>query len=202
MTDNATAAICELASLYALGALDSEDARLFDGHLANGCAECRSEVEGLEFAANALAFAPSPVEPPMSLRARVLESIRDGEAAPSSPALAFEDRGSWSPYSVPGIDFRMLHLDRSLREIVMLVRAQPGARYPMHDHTAPEEMFMLRGELSLDGTIYGAGDFIRSAPGSHHGVGETPAGCMFLMRGSLDDLAGSEALLGEQATPI
>ena len=70
----------------------------------------------------------------------------------------------------------------------MLVRARPDSRYPMHHHAASEDMFMLRGELRLDGTTYRPGDFIRSVRGSEHGVGETPGGCMFLMRGSIDDL--------------
>jgi anti-sigma factor ChrR (cupin superfamily) len=80
-----------------------------------------------------------------------------------------------------------LHVDRDAREVVMLVRAVPGARYPVHRHKATEEMFMLDGELDFEGTVYRAGDFIRSAEGSLHASSETRTGCMFLIRASLDN---------------
>lgn len=191
MTDEITAIQCELASLYALGVLDDGDSRQFEAHLVDGCPKCRHELERLKFTVELLALAPEPVVPPASLRGRLLESVQQVNrepARPSGSALAFEDDGPWKPYSVPGIEYRMLHLDRATREVVMLVRAQPDSRYPMHRHASAEDMFMLRGELRLDGSTYRPGDFIRSVQGSEHGVGETPGGCMFLMRGSFDDL--------------
>lgn len=191
MTDDATAILCELASLHALGALDDADSRLFEAHLVDGCSACRHELERLRFTVELLALTPEPVTPPAALRERLLENVRQGNPAPdrpSAPGLAFEDDGPWKPYSAPGIEYRMLHLDRAAREVVMLVRARPDSRYPMHHHAASEDMFMLRGELQLDGTTYRPGDFIRSVQGSQHGVGDTPGGCMFLMRGSIDDL--------------
>ncbi len=193
MIDDATATLCELASLYALGSLDADESRQFEEHLIDGCTVCRADLDRLRFTVDLLALAPEPVTPPASLRARILESLlqpTSDEIVPvaSSSALQFEDEGPWKPYSVPGIEYRMLHLERSSREVVMLVRAESGSRYPMHQHTSTEEMFMLRGELVLDGTTYGPGDFIRSTKGSQHGVGDTPGGCMFLMRGSIDDL--------------
>ena len=191
MTDEATAIQCELATLFALGALDDAESRQFEAHLVDGCPECRHELESLRFTVELLALAPEPVAPPPELRGRLLESVRQLDQAPrqpSGPTLAFEDDGPWKPYSVPGIEYRMLHLDRATREVVMLVRAQPDSGYPMHRHASAEDMFMLRGELRLDGSTYRPGDFIRSVQGSEHGVGETPGGCMFLMRGSIDDL--------------
>lgn len=190
MTEDATAILCELASLHALGALDDADSRQFEAHLVDGCSACRHELERLMFTVELLALTPEPVAPPATLRERLLENVRQGKPEPdrpSVPSLAFED-GPWKPYSAPGIEYRMLHLDRAAREVVMLVRARPESRYPKHEHASAEEMFMLRGELELDGTTYRPGDFIRSVQGSRHGVGETPGGCMFLMRGSIDDL--------------
>lgn len=191
MTDQIAAIQCELASLYALGALDDVESLQFEAHLVDGCPECRHELDRLRLTVDLLALAPEPVAPPAGLRESVLESVRQLNPEPVPPpgeTLAFEDNGPWKPYSVPGIEYRMLHLDRAAREVVMLVRAQSGSEYPRHNHASAEEMFMLRGELRLDGTTYRPGDYIRSAQGSAHGVGETPDGCMFLMRGSLDDL--------------
>jgi len=45
---------------------------------------------------------------------------------------------------------------------------------------------MLEGDLSIDGQIYGKGDYIRSLPGSIHHP-HTVGGCMFFFRTSLDD---------------
>ena len=193
MIDDAAATLCELASLYALGSLEADESRQFEEHLIDGCTACLVDIDRLRFTLDQLALTPEPVTPPASLRARILDSVRQSisdEIQPKASAstLHFEDEGPWKPYSVPGIEYRMLHLDRTSREVVMLVRAESGSRYPMHQHTSTEDMFMLRGELVLDGSTYGPGDFIRSSTGSQHGVGDTPGGCMFLMRGSIDDL--------------
>ncbi len=65
----------EQADVYALGALDGEELRLFEAHLATGCAICEARLretrEALAIMPNALPEAP----PPPALRARVLERI-------------------------------------------------------------------------------------------------------------------------------
>lgn len=205
MTEHST--LCELASLYVLDALDRSDAGVFERHLSEGCHICSAEVDGLRFAARSLAFAAAPAEPSPALRDRVLGSVRESAAAPAVAGrerLDFEEQGRWKPYSAPGIEYRLLHFDKADRNVVVLVRAQPGAQYPIHGHSAQEQMFMLRGDLTLDGTTYRAGDFIHSEKGSSHGAADTTKGCMFLMRGSIDDLVLStgEAQAGQHASSI
>ena len=73
----------ELAAGYALGALDEDDRRAFDEHLA-GCQTCREELASLQDAAAALAFAEEGPEPPPALRARVLSAAHE-EAAQVVP---------------------------------------------------------------------------------------------------------------------
>jgi anti-sigma factor RsiW len=65
----------ESVALYALGALDESDCRLFESHLAS-CEACRGAVESLTAVAAslALALAPAPPPPPR-LRARILEEV-------------------------------------------------------------------------------------------------------------------------------
>jgi anti-sigma-K factor RskA len=65
----------DLAALAALNALDGEDERRFEAHLAEGCPICEEIVAGLRpvaagLAANAPSVAPSP-----ELRGRILESL-------------------------------------------------------------------------------------------------------------------------------
>jgi anti-sigma factor ChrR (cupin superfamily) len=59
--------------------------------------------------------------------------------------------------------------------------------YPGHRHGGTEEIYMLSGDLVLEGITYYGGDYIRSAPGSTHGEAYSKGGCMFFFRSSLDD---------------
>jgi anti-sigma-K factor RskA len=63
----------EEAAAFALDALDHDEARAFERHLAN-CPDCEDELEELRFAAAALAFAVEPPAPSRSLRLRVLDT--------------------------------------------------------------------------------------------------------------------------------
>jgi anti-sigma-K factor RskA len=65
----------ELTAAYALDALDSAEAREYEGHLAT-CAECRAELARLSEPAGALAFAVESPEPPLELRERILDAAR------------------------------------------------------------------------------------------------------------------------------
>lgn len=93
----------------------------------------------------------------------------------------------WQPYRVPGVSVAPLYVDLAKREVTALLKAEPGAVYPIHRHAAPEEIYMLDGDLRIDGEVYGAGDYIRSRQGTVHEPSETVGGCMFLVRTSLDD---------------
>jgi anti-sigma factor RsiW len=64
-------AVHELTAAYALDALEPEEARGYEGHLA-GCERCREELASLQSAAGALAYAVEPHRPPESLRGRIL----------------------------------------------------------------------------------------------------------------------------------
>jgi anti-sigma factor RsiW len=65
----------DLTAAYALDALDPEEARAYEEHLAT-CPECRRELAGLSGAAGALAFAVDSPPPPEALRGRILEAAR------------------------------------------------------------------------------------------------------------------------------
>jgi len=65
----------ELLAANALTALDAEDARGLETHLAS-CADCRSEMDGWEGTAAFLALDATPFEPSTQLRERILENVR------------------------------------------------------------------------------------------------------------------------------
>ena len=57
-----------LAALHAVGALDGEDLREFEAHLAAGCARCEGVVRQTEQALARAALAGPPEPPPAVLR--------------------------------------------------------------------------------------------------------------------------------------
>lgn len=76
--------------LYALGALEAEDARSLETHLA-ACAECRAELDEWRATTAALAYAAERVEPSVLLRARILENVREQPTSSSVKVEAGND---------------------------------------------------------------------------------------------------------------
>lgn len=64
-------ALHDLTGAYALDALDPDEAREYEGHLAH-CARCRADLAALGGTATALAYAADGPEPPAGLRDRIL----------------------------------------------------------------------------------------------------------------------------------
>ena len=63
----------DLTAAYALDALDADEARDYEEHLAT-CERCRAELAQLSGAAGALAFAVESPAPPPELRSRILDA--------------------------------------------------------------------------------------------------------------------------------
>src|SRR5215213_7421349 len=78
----------EMLAAYALGALETAEARLLEEHLAS-CDDCSAEVAEWRETGSALALSTELVEPSPQLRSRILESIRS-VPQPSSEATASE----------------------------------------------------------------------------------------------------------------
>jgi anti-sigma-K factor RskA len=71
----------ELLPAYALGALDGEDLRAFEEHLAGGCDECRRQLALWQGDLETLAAEIPPVQPAETTRARVLRQAGGTPAA-------------------------------------------------------------------------------------------------------------------------
>lgn len=71
---------------YLLGALSDVEAAAFKRHLVS-CEECANELERLSVAVDALPRSVSPLEPPPSLRAGLMETVRrEAPASARAPA--------------------------------------------------------------------------------------------------------------------
>jgi anti-sigma-K factor RskA len=79
----------DLTAAYALDALDPEEAREYEAHLAR-CERCRDELASLSEAAGALAYAAEAPVPPTELRARILQQAQRERpnVVPLRPRLA------------------------------------------------------------------------------------------------------------------
>jgi hypothetical protein len=188
----------ELAALYALEVLDQKDRRLVEEYLAE-FPEDESKLEELRDAVDFLPYAAPQVPIASDLKDRLFERIADESKAWDHIPLAFAGIDSnlpffsvraselqWQPHPVPGVAIAKLHEDRIKREIICLLRAQPGVRFPTHRHGGTEEIFMLEGNLVINGEVFGPGDYIRSNPGSIHSP-HTFNGCQLFLRTSLDN---------------
>ncbi len=129
------------------------------------------------------------VEPPAGLfdriKAKIAETAETAETAKPHGALAGSrtvraDEGRWDTIC-PGIERKTLWHDREKGRITFLIRAQPGAEFPAHQHDDDEEAYVLSGDLSFDDLVLGAGDYHLARPGVRHPVGRTKHGCMLLL---------------------
>ena len=70
-----TDTVHDLTAAYALDALDVNDRREYEAHLAH-CGQCRTELVSLSEAATALAYGVAGPQPPPQLRTQILERAR------------------------------------------------------------------------------------------------------------------------------
>jgi anti-sigma factor ChrR (cupin superfamily) len=197
------------AALYALGALDAEEARAFESHLAEGCGACEAELREFESVVADLAFAAPAAEPPAGALSRLLalvseEAGRDARAEAKTESTGGETghgrvaatpeggagflvvragEGEWRPTGDAGVAFKLLFVDRERSTVTTLVRMEPGARIPAHRHLGVEQCLVLEGDLRAGGVEMSAGDFNCSLPGSVHEDLTTDGGALFLIVG-------------------
>ncbi|MEO8663422.1 MAG: cupin domain-containing protein [Bryobacteraceae bacterium] len=90
---------------------------------------------------------------------------------------------SWQPLNEPGvtgISVKVLRFDETTgRPPTFLLKFEPGATYPPHDHPAGEECFVLEGDIHLGKDHLKAGDYLYTAPHNKHAV-RSDAGCIVL----------------------
>jgi quercetin dioxygenase-like cupin family protein len=194
--------ICRSAPLYVLDALSPDERRLFEQHLRTGCPACEVELHDLEHVARELAFDASPAAPPAAVRERLLQLLRN---PPSQVTRRQEDRPGailfaqngvlisrssemeWIRAPLPGISSKVLSHDDRRNYTTQLVRMEPGTTYPSHHHREVEELYLLEGDLEVEGLRMKSGDYCRAEPGSIHSTVRTESGALFLVLSSQND---------------
>jgi ChrR Cupin-like domain len=199
---------CDLAPLYALGVLGELEQQWVEQQIA-ACPELAAELAQYQIAVTAMPYGveslPS-IDEMQVIKGKLFDRLNLDPPAPDAPTPPMRDRSetiaassfvpfftlrsaglSWESSGIPKVTIATLYHDTAKREKTGLLRAEPDMHYPPHHHGGVEEIYMLSGDLTLEGVTYYAGDYIRSAAGSDHAAAYSAGGCMFFFRSSMDD---------------
>lgn len=85
------------------------------------------------------------------------------------------NNATWIPLQESGVDttgmfVKALKRDEVGRPESFLIKFEPGASYPFHNHPAGEELLVLEGSVQINGALLNAGDYLYTLPGAKHGV--------------------------------
>ncbi len=85
----------------------------------------------------------------------------------------------WEETRFPGIWAKTLLVDPASGLLTALLRMDPGAKLPDHEHVLIEQTFVLEGALVCGEGVCSAGNFVWRPAGSRHEAG-TPNGGLML----------------------
>ncbi|HEY9728696.1 MAG TPA: cupin domain-containing protein [Chroococcales cyanobacterium] len=91
---------------------------------------------------------------------------------------ARQDELSWQPFR-PGVEIYRLYQDGNRGAAAALLRYQPGASIPLHDHTGFEHILVLSGSQSDRNGEHQAGTLVINPPNTNHSV-ISQVGCIVL----------------------
>lgn len=90
----------------------------------------------------------------------------------------------WVPLIEDGVEksglyYKSLRRDESAdRSPTIMLKFDPGASYPNHDHPGGEELFVLEGEVTVGDVTLHAGDYLYCPPGAKHKVSSASGGIL------------------------
>jgi quercetin dioxygenase-like cupin family protein len=99
---------------------------------------------------------------------------------PASSPVVRTATTAWKPSSVPGVSVKVLRRDAATGESTALVRFEPGARFPAHNHPAGEEIFVVEGDFQVGRHRLESGDYLYTAPNEKHAA-STEGGCLVIV---------------------
>jgi anti-sigma factor ChrR (cupin superfamily) len=178
------------AALHALGVLPEDEALAFQQHLDEGCTICLAEVESYQTTVGKLGLGAPRIEPPESVRDRLLQEIKRQPKLQLAPALSKQElgnsltiragEGEWRE-KWKGVFIKRLFKDEMKGTVTTLYKMMPGASLPKHRHIGAEECFVLEGDYHINGEILRAGDYHCALPDSVDETLYTVGGTTFLL---------------------
>ena len=94
-------------------------------------------------------------------------------------APRLREEAGWQPFR-PGIQIQRLYQNGESGPAAALLRYEPGASVPPHEHEGYEHILILDGAQSDEHGSYPAGSFVVNRPHTLHGVA-SEAGCVVLI---------------------
>ncbi len=91
----------------------------------------------------------------------------------------------WQPLIEKGVHYQGISVislrydEARQRSTTILLKFEPGATYPYHNHPGGEEIFVLSGEAILENITLSEGDFLYTPVNFKHSV-TTDTGCTML----------------------
>ena len=148
------------AALFLLGQLTPDEAQAFDS------ASHRDALAEMTEVVAAIGLTTERVAPPPALKDRLLQRL-ESNPYPGLFSKRSHQQGDWRPLGAPGVSFKKLHFDKATGLMTMLVKMEPGGRFPEHSHGRTEQCLILEGDLRYsDEKVYRAGDFTWAEAGS------------------------------------
>lgn len=92
----------------------------------------------------------------------------------------------WKPLKEQGVDTTGIYVkslrfdNQKMRSPSILLKFEPGAKYPYHNHPAGEEIYILSGSCIINFSTLNEGDYLYTPPGFKHSV-KTETGCEMLL---------------------
>lgn len=141
-------------ALRALGILGGEPLVRLMGRLRDGDAALEDDLREMERAASLLALTAPPADPPADLERRVLS-----RAAADGYYFLHERDSEWEPARVPGVWVRRLYIDSRGGHEARLVRLTSSAPAAAFGEVAGAGVYVLSGDLHVDGERLEIGDW-------------------------------------------
>ena len=79
------------------------------------------------------------------------------------------------------VSVKLLRRDAETGAATVLLRFDPGGRFPAHRHPAGEEVFVVDGEVRIGKDRLKQGDYLYAEPDSVHAVSSESGGTILVM---------------------
>lgn len=132
---------------------------------------------------------PASPRAQQAIKRRLMQRVA-GARAVGEPATAAQppglltvraNEGQWKAF-LPRVGIKVLRREQDI--LTYLLRLEPGAALPPHDHPHDEECIVLEGEARIGELVVRAGDYHCARAGSPHGVIRSEHGAVLFLRGA------------------
>jgi quercetin dioxygenase-like cupin family protein len=167
------------AAEYALGTCSDAERRALDAERTRNSALDQA-IAAWEARLGTLASSVTSVTPPSQLWTKIEGAI---DALPDPRvARVQKDAGVWLDL-IPGIAIKVLSASNADGTNTFLLKFEPGARLPAHQHPHAEECFIVDGTMAFGAETFSAGDYVAYPAGVAHSEVYSPTGGTVLIRG-------------------